>query len=478
MASSIEDIARDPAETQTEQINDEEIRQRVEGLRENLTQLHRNNAYLCAGLQGREAKLARLGDYQTLLSSTMSEFLGTMSGIRKKILDYRREGAQVDQEIASLLEEKAVLKEEEHLLADRCATRLQKEGGTGPVEADLTDEEKSELRLNDYTRYDLYRKLQCLQELKDASQRLKMSYQREWSKIKDDIKKHREERKQYEMEIQSVHNTALLKLRNLHLNPADEEDQEIMQLIKYLEMKREIRELRENNLDLQVMSRDFENDIAQLRDTRRDLVKETEGLEQASRSRNPEEAGFLLHRTSRHTNLVIRDDFPEDTASLGEPDHVGGTHLHRCAKNSCIAIPKEMWNEEELEELKQLTNGMDSEESTDGSDITDDVNVDDVNIEFTEDEEEKTNTDERLVCEGLKTNLKDPKQSIDFKNHMDEMIAGNSNGLLTKLRARMGMQARSGTTLRPEVTSEDGRLRCSSLRDAAVNFISRKQRRK
>ena len=33
------------------------------------------------------------------------------------------------------------------------------------------------------------------------------------------MKKHREERKQYEMEIQSVHNTALLKLRNLHLNP-------------------------------------------------------------------------------------------------------------------------------------------------------------------------------------------------------------------------------------------------------------------
>ena len=176
-----------------------------------------------------------------------------------------------------------------------------------------------------------------------------------------------------------------------------------------------------------------------------------------------------------------------------------------------------MWDEGELEELKQLTNGMDSEVSTDGSDMTDDVNIDDVNIEFTEDEEEKANTDERLVCEGLKTNLKDPKQSVDSKNQMDEMIAGtgsltllneiaianlsltfinlklfnckliqykcytylgNSNGLLTKLRARMGVQARSGTTLRPEVTSEDGRLRCSSLRDAAVNFISRKQRRK
>ena len=32
--------------------------------------------------------------------------------------------------------------------------------------------------VSDYTRYDLYRKLQCLQELKDASQRLKMSYQK------------------------------------------------------------------------------------------------------------------------------------------------------------------------------------------------------------------------------------------------------------------------------------------------------------
>lgn len=34
--------------------------------------------------------------------------------------------------------------------------------------------------VSDYTRYDLYRKLQCLQELKDASQKLKMSYQQEW----------------------------------------------------------------------------------------------------------------------------------------------------------------------------------------------------------------------------------------------------------------------------------------------------------
>lgn len=32
---------------------------------------------------------------------------------------------------------------------------------------------------------------------------------------------YREERHQYEMEIQSVHNTALQKMRNLHLKPTN-----------------------------------------------------------------------------------------------------------------------------------------------------------------------------------------------------------------------------------------------------------------
>lgn len=41
------------------------------------------------------------------------------------------------------------------------------------------------------------------------------------SKIKEDIGTYREESQQYEMEIQSVHNTALQKMRNLHLNPTN-----------------------------------------------------------------------------------------------------------------------------------------------------------------------------------------------------------------------------------------------------------------
>lgn len=32
----------------------------------------------------------------------------------------------------------------------------------------------------DYTRYDLYRKFQCLKELKETSQALKTSYTHEW----------------------------------------------------------------------------------------------------------------------------------------------------------------------------------------------------------------------------------------------------------------------------------------------------------
>lgn len=41
------------------------------------------------------------------------------------------------------------------------------------------------------------------------------------SKIKEDIGTYREESQQYEMEIESVHNTALQKMRNLHLNPTN-----------------------------------------------------------------------------------------------------------------------------------------------------------------------------------------------------------------------------------------------------------------
>lgn len=106
MASSIEDVVRDSVETQTNCIDDEEVRQKVGELRGDLNQLNINNAYLRSGLQTQGEKLLTMEDYQAVLSSTMSEFLGTMSEIRKKILDYRKESRRVDQEIGSLREEK------------------------------------------------------------------------------------------------------------------------------------------------------------------------------------------------------------------------------------------------------------------------------------------------------------------------------------------------------------------------------------
>lgn len=87
----------------------------------------------------------------------------------------------------------------------------------------------------------------------------------------------------------------------------------------------------QQNQDLEIMSRDIENDISQLLDTKRVLMKEMEGLERESRYGESYEPGVRLHRTSRHTNLVIR---------IGEPEHVGGTHLHRsdqiCCRTFCL----------------------------------------------------------------------------------------------------------------------------------------------
>lgn len=106
MASSIEDVVRDSVETQTNCIDDEVVRQKVGELRGDLNQLNINNAYLRSGLQTQGEKLLTMEDYQAVLSSTMSEFLGTMSELRKKILDYRKESRRVDQEIGSLREER------------------------------------------------------------------------------------------------------------------------------------------------------------------------------------------------------------------------------------------------------------------------------------------------------------------------------------------------------------------------------------
>lgn len=109
MASSIEDVVRDSVETQTNYIDDEVVRQKVGELRGDLNQLNINNAYLRSGLQTQGDKLLTMKDYQAVLSSTMSEFLGTMSELRKKILEHRKESRQFDQEIGSLREEKGWL---------------------------------------------------------------------------------------------------------------------------------------------------------------------------------------------------------------------------------------------------------------------------------------------------------------------------------------------------------------------------------
>lgn len=98
--------------------------------------------------------------------------------------------------------------------------------------------------------------------------------------------------------------------------------------------------------------------------------------------------------------------------------------FNRCAKNSCIAIPREMWDEEELKELQRLATNIDSEESTDGSDLTDDVSVDNVNIDTLEDQVRKATADEQTLDDHLTTNPKMPNQEINLPKQMDEIATG------------------------------------------------------
>lgn len=84
-----------------------------------------------------------------------------------------------------------------------------------------------------------------------------------------------------------------------------------------------------------------------------------------------------------------------------------------------------MWDEEELKELQRLTTNIDSEESTDGSDLTDDVSVENVNIDTLEDQVKKATADEQILEEDrLTTNPKMPNQEVSLSKQMDEIATG------------------------------------------------------
>lgn len=84
-----------------------------------------------------------------------------------------------------------------------------------------------------------------------------------------------------------------------------------------------------------------------------------------------------------------------------------------------------MWDEEELKELQRLKTNIDSEESTDGSDLTDDVSVENVNIDTLEDQVKKATADEQTLEEDrLTTNPKMPNQEVSLPKQMDEIATG------------------------------------------------------
>lgn len=92
-----------------------------------------------------------------------------------------------------------------------------------------------------------------------------------------------------------------------------------------------------------------------------------------------------------------------------------------------------MWDEEELKELQRLASNMDSEESTDGSDLTDDVSVDNVNIDTLEDQERNAAADEQTLEEDHQTtNPKMPNQEINLPQQMDEITTGKITRYLSE----------------------------------------------
>ena len=81
-------------------------------------------------------------------------------------------------------------------------------------------------------------------------------------------------------------------------------------------------------LDLQVQSRDFENDLTELQETRKELLEENYALD----PEEEDEPGVPLHRTGGRTDLCIlfhQSDYSDDEWEYVPPTHIGGKHPHK-----------------------------------------------------------------------------------------------------------------------------------------------------
>lgn len=84
-----------------------------------------------------------------------------------------------------------------------------------------------------------------------------------------------------------------------------------------------------------------------------------------------------------------------------------------------------MWNAEELDELRRLTPIVDSEETSDESDVSDDVSISDVKIEFLDDQQQELDSKEGTISTYITETDITEKPTIESKEGaISKNIAG------------------------------------------------------
>ncbi|KAK3099286.1 hypothetical protein FSP39_002066 [Pinctada imbricata] len=296
------------------------------------------------------------------LNGTLAELRGNTSDLVETLEGLQAMMRRKEQEVASVNQEYAKFKSEIERLTSLKNYLETPEDNYDIVE---TEDEIIQKDLLRYTRSDADLKRKDLNLMKAKSDKLESELFTEWRNLKLDIKKFREERRYYDLQIRNVHNTAIFKFKQLqNLKSDPKEKDQIGRVIDYLQTQRRIRNLGD---DVILKS------LTKWNDSLGDKLERMKGHDVEG-----EECGHPLHRTVRHIDLPNRDAMTISQHEMEDdesPVQNNQYRLHRCKRQTNVAIPLDLIEDADLlplcmsDEKVSDQSGMESDVSSELSDF-------------------------------------------------------------------------------------------------------------
>ncbi|VDI74204.1 Hypothetical predicted protein [Mytilus galloprovincialis] len=338
-----------------EQMSPDVITDALSDIKCQLQQLSNDSSKIHKDVQGEQGRAHRIQSNVEKLHSEMQSLSENFAGLIEKADSVRQERMSADDEYIRLLQEKIQMLEEEkfvrtQLQVQDVGRKLQEEG------KNLQENEgENERMLLEFAKDDLIKKKEDLSAMERRLEEKRIEYDKEWEGFKDDVQRAKEEKRPYMRNIQEFDNLVMARFKGiLRFSPqalSEKERASAELTIQNLEIKKELEGEREKLLQLELISRDYEQSTNNRLLERRSLWKQFDSFqEEKFKLQGPDDAGFVLHRTTRLENLLAEPKALTDSLVFDCGDNEG-KGLHRCHKNTDVSIP---FSEAERNELQSI----------------------------------------------------------------------------------------------------------------------------